>query len=105
MRYRVVITDGARKDLLRLHEFLLARELERDGGDLAFPDLAVGAILGALDILARHPYTCRKMGEHPSWRELVIAFGRTGYVAQFEIVSEDLVIVGAIRHQREDDYH
>jgi hypothetical protein len=36
---------------------------------------------------------------------LIIAFGSTGYVALFEIINDTTVIVGAIRHQREDDYH
>jgi plasmid stabilization system protein ParE len=38
-------------------------------------------------------------------RELVIGFGHTGYVALFEIVNDQRIIVGAVRHQREDDYH
>ena len=38
-------------------------------------------------------------------RELIIPFGHTGYVALFEIVDNHTVIIGAIRHQREDDYH
>ena len=28
-----------------------------------------------------------------------------GYVALFEIVDDKTVIIGAVRHQREDDYH
>jgi plasmid stabilization system protein ParE len=35
----------------------------------------------------------------------VINFGRSGYVALYEIVDDSTVIIGAIRHQREDDYH
>ena len=105
MSYRVEISAETRDDLRRLHLFLLERELLREDGDLDLPDLAVGAIEGALLTLRRHPYTCRKMSDSPFWRELVISFGRTGYVAQFEIASDDLVIVAAIRHQREDDYH
>jgi plasmid stabilization system protein ParE len=35
----------------------------------------------------------------------VIAFGSSGYVALFEIVDDKTVIIGAVRHQREDDYH
>jgi plasmid stabilization system protein ParE len=38
-------------------------------------------------------------------RELVISFGRTGYVALYRFVlSENRVRVLAIRHQRELDY-
>ena len=106
MSFRVIVLDEAKADLVRLYELLFIRELERDGsGDLTLPDQALTTIHGALSVLERHPYTCRKAGESPYWRELIISFGRTGFVAQFEITSEDLVLVGAIRHQREDDYH
>jgi hypothetical protein len=36
---------------------------------------------------------------------MIIQFGHTGYVALFEIVDSNTVIIGALRHQREDDYH
>jgi plasmid stabilization system protein ParE len=39
-------------------------------------------------------------------RELVISRGRTGYLALYEYDEpSDLVIVLAVRHQREQDYH
>jgi plasmid stabilization system protein ParE len=38
-------------------------------------------------------------------RELVIPFGHAGYVALFEVVDPTLVVVAAVRHQREDDYN
>lgn len=38
-------------------------------------------------------------------RELVIPFGAQGYVALFEIVDAYTVVIGAVRHQRESDYH
>jgi plasmid stabilization system protein ParE len=34
---------------------------------------------------------------------LVVPFGSAGYVVLFEIVGND-VVVGAVRHQREEDY-
>ena len=49
--------------------------------------------------------SCRKAGSSSFIRELIIPFGNTGYVALFEIVNNSTVIIGAIRHQREDDYH
>lgn len=104
MSFRVVILDEALEDLERLYEFLFVRELERDG-DLTLPEQALTTIHGALSMLERHPYNCRKAGDSPYWRELVISFGRTGFVAQFEIASDELVLVAAVRHQREDDYH
>jgi plasmid stabilization system protein ParE len=32
-----------------------------------------------------------------------VPFGGTGYIVLFEIVDND-VVVGAVRHQREEDY-
>ena len=40
-----------------------------------------------------------------SLRELIIPFVRSGYVALFEIVDSTLVVIAAVRHQLEDDYH
>lgn len=37
-------------------------------------------------------------------REMMIGFGRAGYVALYEIESDEIVTVLAVRHQREDDF-
>jgi hypothetical protein len=36
---------------------------------------------------------------------LIVPFGATGYVVLFEIKTAGRVHVGAVRHQRESDYH
>ena len=41
----------------------------------------------------------------PFLRELVNSFGTTGYVALFEIVDAQNVVIAAVRHPREDDCH
>ncbi|HEY4082515.1 MAG TPA: type II toxin-antitoxin system RelE/ParE family toxin [Burkholderiaceae bacterium] len=104
MSFKVVLLPAAEQDLLQLHEHVLTRELERDG-DLGLADEAVSAIEAAIHSLTRHPFICRKATDNPFLRELIIPFGRTGYVALFEIASGELVVVSAVRHQREDDYH
>ncbi|MDY0746034.1 type II toxin-antitoxin system RelE/ParE family toxin [Paucibacter sp. R3-3] len=104
MSYEVRLLPEAMEDLARLHDYLLERELARDG-DLDYADEAVNAIQAGLSMLGRTPFSCRKCAGSAFLRELVIPFGRTGYVALFEIVSSTLVLVSAIRHQREDDYH
>ena len=63
------------------------------------------AIKNGVELLALTPFSCRKVSSSPFLRELVIPFGASGYVALFDIVESDWVIVGAVRHQREDDYH
>ena len=55
--------------------------------------------------LKTSPFTCRKAGKSPFLRELIIPFGRTGYVALFEIVDPTEVVVAAVRPQLEEDYH
>lgn len=104
MKRSVRFTREAEEDLLRLYDFLIARELE-GGGDLSLAERALAAIRDALHVLQTTPYTCRKACASPFLRELVIPFGAAGYVALFEIVDERHVVVAAVRHQREDDYH
>jgi hypothetical protein len=55
--------------------------------------------------LASTPYSFRKTGKSPTRRELIIPFGATGYIGLFEIASASIVLVLAVRHQREEDYH
>jgi plasmid stabilization system protein ParE len=103
--YRVVLTAEAEEDLVRLFDFVIERELARDGGDLELAQSALDAIREGLKVLERFPFACRKVGPSPFLRELIIPFGHTGYVALFEVVDQTTVAVGAIRHQREEDYH
>ena len=105
MTFRVYLTEEAEQDLQRLEEFLFERALERGDGAAAWIGQAMDEIRRHLRILETNPFTCRRVGDHPFERELVIPFGHTGYVALFEIVSEDEVVVAALRHQREDGYH
>lgn len=108
MSYRVKLTREAEDDLLRLYDFMLEREIERSGGgggDLALADRAIAAIHHGFATLRSLPFTCRKTDQSPFLRELVIPFGGTGYVALFEISNTDTVVIAAVRHQREDDYH
>ncbi len=103
MNFRVRLTRGAEADVLRLFDFVLERELER-GGDLSLAEHALAAIRAGFATLKTSPFTCRKAGQSPFLRELIIPFGRTGHVALFEIESASDVLVLAVRHQREDDY-
>ena len=100
MTYRVRLTAGALKDLDRLYDFLLER-------DLGAAERALTAIERALALLAYSPFSCRKalLQKSPRWRELLIPFGHSGYVALFEIEDERTLTVAAVRHQREEDYH
>lgn len=105
MKYRVVFSQAAAEDLEQLFDYALQRELDSETGDLNIPEKAVQAITNGIAFLTSSPFLCRKAGSSSFIRELVIPFGHTGYVALFEIVDSNTVIIGAIRHQREDDYH
>lgn len=105
MTFKVRLTRAAEADLDRLFDYLLERELNRDGGDLALPDQAITALRSGIATLKTSPFTCRKAGQSPFLRELIVPFGRSGYVALFEIEDESQVAVLAVRHQLEDDYH
>ena len=100
MTYEVRLTAEAVEDLDRLHEFLLERDADA-------AERALGAIERAFALLAYSPFSCRKalLQINPRWRELLIPFGHSGYVALFEIDDDRTVTVTAVRHQREEDYH
>jgi plasmid stabilization system protein ParE len=70
------------------------------------PDAAAGAaeaIGSAVGVLAAHPLIGRRVGGH--LRELVISYGRTGYVALYRFVpARREVRVLAIKRQREFRY-
>ena len=96
-RWVLAAAAAAAEDLERLLEFLLER----------FPEDAVQTvdiITDALNILQHHPRIGRPL--EADLRELVISRGRTGYLALYDYDEvADLVIVLAVRHQREQDYH
>jgi hypothetical protein len=77
----------------------------QESGDHDLPLRAVDAIIAEFGVPERNPYTCRETGDDPHERELVIPFGKSGCVALFHIMGSREVVVSAIRHQREDDYH
>jgi plasmid stabilization system protein ParE len=64
---------------------------------------AAAAIAEAVELLPHHPFVGRIVeGE---LRELVISFGRTGYVALYRFVpARAQVRILAVRHQRELGY-
>ena len=103
MSYTVRLTNEALHDLQRLEDFLVEAALTH--GDFGLPERALAAIRNEFAILERNPFTCRIAFDDRLERELVIPFGAAGYVALFHIVSDSEVVVSALRHQREDDYH
>ena len=93
---QVVYTRNALTNLERAFAFLA----ERDSA--AAVDTAV-AIREAVKLLSGHPLIGRRVeGEI---RELVISYGKTGYIALYRFLPElSLIRILATRHQRELDY-
>lgn len=103
MSFEVRWSADARADLVRLHDFLLDRAQTVE--DLSAADLAIAAVEHAvMHQLARTPFIFRRVGASMTRRELIIPHGATGYLARYEILPK-LVLVLAVRHQREEDYH
>jgi plasmid stabilization system protein ParE len=100
----VRLSPTAEADLERLFEFSLDRAETTE--DLDRAQAAIDAIRAtAQHRLAITPFSFRKAAQNPAQRELIIPFGGAGYVALYEIVSTSEVVVLAVRHQREEDYH
>jgi plasmid stabilization system protein ParE len=94
---RFVYSPEATNDLEQLVDFLLQH-------DAAAAIKTIEIITDAIALLKQHPLIGRPV-EH-GLRELVISRGKTGYLALYEFDEpHDVVIVLAVRHQREQDYH
>ena len=95
---RLVITQGAAKGLERCRLFLLGKNplASRRAGQ---------SIERQLALLETNPDIARPLNDFPEVRELVIAFGGSGYVALYRYELEiDTVYVLAFRHQKEAGY-
>ncbi|MCC6609958.1 MAG: type II toxin-antitoxin system RelE/ParE family toxin [Burkholderiales bacterium] len=92
----VAYSARALADLDRLFDFLAAH-------DPAAANAAAKVIVDAVTILERHPHIGRPV--RGPLRELVISYGRTGYVALYRVSSRlGRIEILAIRHQREAGY-
>ena len=99
--YRVLLAPEAQEDLERLYLFSLEIDPE-------VADRALAAIENGYALLRHSPFSCRKAADGKLGslvRELIVSFGASGYVALFEILDDSTVLITAVRHQRESDYH
>ena len=103
-KYTVTLLEEAVEDLRRLEDFSIERELASQTPDWTTPQRALDAIREGMRLLSWSPFTCRRaeLGNGHS-RELIVPFSGTGSIVLFGIVGDN-VIVGAVRHQREEDY-
>lgn len=94
---RLIWSPAALQDVQRLYRFLASKN----------PDAAtraMQAIRGNMKIVADHPASGRPAQDmDPAYREWLIGFGDSGYVALYWLNGDTAVIL-AIRHQREAGY-
>ncbi len=95
---QVRFASPALRDLERLHEFLRPKS----------PDVAkraAVAIKKAVQALEHHPQIGRLVDNLESeYREFLIEFGDSGYIALYRYDGGDFVTVLTIRHQKEAGY-
>lgn len=93
---QIIYSGRALDDLQRLFQFLAEHDPHMAGDSAA-------VIRSAVEMLASHPLAGRRVeGE---LRELVISYGKTGYVALYRFLPlRDQVRILSFRHQRELDF-
>jgi plasmid stabilization system protein ParE len=90
----LIWSPPALRDLARLHSFLAAK-------NRLAAQRAVRAIRQGVKLLAAHPEIGRPAeGIEPEFREWLIPFGESGYVALYRIDGRRVVIL-AVRHGKE----
>nr|WP_202109429.1 type II toxin-antitoxin system RelE/ParE family toxin [Bordetella sp. 15P40C-2] len=93
----MIWTPPALADVQRLYRFLAAQDAEA-------AQRAVRAIRAGVKILAHQPRIGRPLDDlEPEFREWLIDFGNSGYVALYRFDSENIVVL-AVRHQIEAGY-
>jgi plasmid stabilization system protein ParE len=94
---QVRYAPGAIRDLQRLREFLRLK-------NPAAAQRAGETIVKAVQILGHQPQVGRPVEDMPDeYREWLIDFGDSGYVAKYRI-DGDAVTILAVRHQKEAGY-
>jgi plasmid stabilization system protein ParE len=94
---RLIWSPQALSDVQRLYRFLAEHNLDA-------AKRAVKAIRQEVKVLAHQPAIGRPMQDmEPEYREWLIDFGDSGYVALYRLAGDEVAIL-AVRHQREVGY-
>lgn len=93
----IVFAPAAVRDLQRLRDFLLPKNADA-------AHRAGAAIRQGVKVLGAYPRMGRMVDDLPEqYREWLIDFGDSGYVARYR-VDDDAITILAVRHQRESGY-
>lgn len=91
---KVIVSQAARADLARLHAFLAEK-------NPAAADRVASVLIPAIQSIEAFP-RCGRLTAAPNVRELIIPFGRSGYVLRYAHSPEmDEAVVLRIAHGRE----
>ena len=90
---KLIYSNNALADLCRLYDFLSSKNIKS-------AEKARATIIAKVEILQGFPYIGKKVKGSNVRRDLIIPFGKTGYIARYRIFSEELLIL-AIKHQLE----
>ena len=91
---QVIFAPGAIRDLQRIRDFLHQK-------NPIAAQRAATTIIQSVQVLGQQPKIGRPIEDMPdAYREWVIEFGDSGYVARYRLDDETIVIL-AVRHQRE----
>lgn len=94
---RLRLTRAARRDVERLRQFLESKNPEAS-------KRAAQAIKNAIKAIAKQPEAHRPVPEMMFHREVIIAFGSSGYIARyFYKPGTDEIILLRIKHHLEDE--
>lgn len=94
---QVILSERSRSDIERIRNFLITKNAVS-----AYE--AISVIREYISILQKSPFAGRAI-QDSELRELIVPFGAGGYTILYKYYFEhDLVVIAAIKHQKEDDY-
>ena len=91
----LIWSPRAVEDVQRLYRFLLSKNPDAAGR-------AVKAIREGVKVLTLQAKIGRPVENMPDeYREWLISFGHSGYVARYRIQADESIMILAVRHQKE----
>ncbi len=94
---RIIYTSTALSDLVRLAKFLSTK-------DKAVAKRAITTIRSAIEKAAILPQRHRPVPDLMDYREIIINFGSSGYIARFRHEEGGDIFIVRVKHQLENDY-
>ena len=94
---RITYSPIALLDLIRLGNFLKTKNPET-------AKRAVKTIRKAIETIKIQPDRFRPVPDMVNFREVVIDFGASGYIARFYKRTENEIVIVRIKHQLEDEF-